>query len=425
MSLYGALTIGVAGLNANSQALSATSSNIANLNTVGYKDATVSFASFVNAGDGAGNNASAGVTANIGQDVTAQGLPTTTSSPTDLSISGSGFFIVTTNTSATGAQEYTRAGSFTPDSSGNLVNSAGLYLQGYQLDSAGNIPANTSQLSLINIKNLSGTATPTSNVSIQANLQSSSTTDAAYVAGDMTAGNVAPDFSHTVDVFDSQGGQQPITFSFIKTAANTWAYEASYAGNAANLTSANPVATGTLTFNSDGTLANVNGASPASGSFSMTIPWDASVSGLQPQVLSVDLGAVGSALGMTQDDVPSTLNSATADGSAFGAITGVTIAKDGTVTAQFSNGLSQAIYKIPVATFANEDGLGAVSGNADGATQASGNSTINLANSGPAGGIQSNSLEGFFSGYPQEAFGNCSSTWSIWLTVVMIWADAE
>ena len=49
MSLYGALNIGVAGLNANSQALSATSSNIANVNTVGYKDATASFSTFLNA----------------------------------------------------------------------------------------------------------------------------------------------------------------------------------------------------------------------------------------------------------------------------------------------------------------------------------------------------------------------------------------
>ena len=39
---------------------------------------------------------------------------------------------------------------------------------------------------------------------------------------------------------DSQGGSQPVTFSFIKTAANTWAYEASYAGNAANLTADRP-----------------------------------------------------------------------------------------------------------------------------------------------------------------------------------------
>ena len=60
------------------------------------------------------------------------------------------------------------------------------------------------------------------------------------------------------------------------------------------------------------------------------------------------------------------------DGSAYGSVTGVTIAKDGTVTAQFSNGLSQDVYKIPIATFTNPDGLGQMSGNAYAATKASG-----------------------------------------------------
>src|SRR3569833_2610770 len=61
MSLYGALNIGVAGLQANSIALSATSSNIANVNTVGYKKATAAFSTFLNATTGVGNNSSAGV----------------------------------------------------------------------------------------------------------------------------------------------------------------------------------------------------------------------------------------------------------------------------------------------------------------------------------------------------------------------------
>jgi flagellar hook protein FlgE len=394
MSLYGALSIGVAGLNANSQALSATSSNIANINTVGYKDATVSFSSFLNATAGAGNSSSAGVTADVGQDVTAQGLPTTTSSPTDLSISGNGFFVVNTNTSSTATQEYTRAGSFTPDADGNLVNSSGLYLMGYKLDSSGNAPADTSDLSMINVNSLTGSASPTTTISMQANLQSSSTVDSSYTAGDMAAGNVTPDFTHTVDVYDTQGGQQPVTFSFVKTAANTWAYEASYAGDASNLSSANPIAEGTMTFNSDGTLANVNGATPASGNISLTIPWQTSTSGLAPQTISVSMGTVGSSSGLTQDDTASTWNGANVDGSAYGSVTGVTVGKDGTVTAQFSNGLSQAVYKIPIATFTNEDGLGQVSGNAYVATQNSGAANINAADTGPAGGIQSNSLEG-------------------------------
>ncbi len=391
MSIYSALSIGVAGLNANSAALSATSSNIANINTVGYKNATVSFSSFLNSPGSSGS--ASGVTARLGQDVTAQGLPTTTQSPTDLSISGNGFFVVQSNPTVNATQEYTRAGSFTPDASGDLVNAAGLYLLGYRLDTSGNIPANTTALSLINVNSLAGSSSPSTKISMQANLMSSSTVAAGYTAGDMEAGNVTPDFSHTVDVYDSQGGQQPITFSFVKTAANTWAYEASYAGDPTYLTSANPIAQGTLSFNTDGTLANVNGAAPASGNVALTIPWSTATSGLAPQAIALSFGTVGTGDGMSQDNIASTFNGSIIDGSAYGTVTGVNVGKDGTVTAQFSNGLSQAVFKIPLATFANEDGLGQVSGNAYVATQASGVANINLANTGPAGSVQANSLE--------------------------------
>jgi flagellar hook protein FlgE len=391
MSLYGALNIGVAGLAANSAALSATSSNIANVNTVGYKDETANFETFLNS-SGSSSVSAGGVSALIGQDVTTQGLPTATSSPTDLSISGNGFFVVSANSSATAQQEYTRAGSFTPDSDGNLVNAAGLYLMGYKLDSSGNIPTDTSALSLINVSSLSGKAQATTNMSIQANLQSSATVDSTYAAGDMTAGTVTPDFQRTVNVYDSQGGTQPITMSFVKTGANAWAYEASYAGSSANISSANPIGQGTVSFNTDGSLANVNGAATPTGSFSLSVPWAAST-GLAAQTVSVNLGTVGGTSGLTQFDTASTLNGTTTDGSAFGNVTGVSVAKDGTVTAQFSNGLSQDVYKVPIATFTNPDGLSQVNGNAYVATKSSGAANVNEANTGAAGGIASQSLE--------------------------------
>ena len=91
---------------------------------------------------------------------------------------------------------------------------------------------------------------------------------------------------------------------------------------------------------------------------------------------------MGGTSGLTQFDTASTLNGTSPDGSPFGNVTGVTVAKDGTVTAQFSNGLSQDVYKIPVATFTNPDGLGQVNGNAYIATKASGAANINLANTG-------------------------------------------
>ena len=391
MSLYGALTIGVAGLSANSMALSATSSNIANVNTVGYKNQTVNFETFVNI-PGLAGNSSAGVSSVIGQDVTTQGLPTSTTSPTDLSISGNGFFVVAPNSSGTGGQEYTRAGSFTPDENGNLKNVAGLYLLGWQLDSQGNIPTNTSALSMINVSSLAGKAQATANLGVQANLQSSATIDASYTPGDITSGVAPPDFQRTINVYDSQGGSQPLTLSFIKTGANTWGYEVSYSGNASNITGANPIDTGTVTFNSDGTMKNVNGAAPASGTFNLTIPWAAST-GLSSQSVSVNLGAVNGTSGLTQFDSASTLNGTSPDGSPFGSITGVQVSKDGTVTAQFSNGLSQSVYKIPIATFTNPDGLGQMSGDAYTATRQSGAANINLANTGSAGGIAAQTLE--------------------------------
>src|SRR3954465_14952970 len=114
MSLYGALTIGVAGLAPDRRALAAPPPTIPNVNAVGYKNQTVNFQTFLNI-PGLAGNSSAGVSALIGQDVMTQGLPTSTSAPTDLSISGNGFFVVASNSSAAATQEYTRAGSFRPD----------------------------------------------------------------------------------------------------------------------------------------------------------------------------------------------------------------------------------------------------------------------------------------------------------------------
>ena len=96
----------------------------------------------------------------------------------------------------------------------------------------------------------------------------------------------------------------------------------------------------------------------------------------------MNLGAVNGTSGLTQFDAASTLNGTSPDGSPFGAITGVQVAKDGTVTALFSNGLSQDVYKIPIATFTNPDGLGQMNGNAYIATKASGAASVNLANTG-------------------------------------------
>src|SRR5690242_16503389 len=118
MSLYGAMMIGVSALDAFSNALSTSSSNIANVNTIGYKTGQTNFSTLVAASMGAGDMSSIGVVTSNSQNVGQQGLLQTASSPTDMAISGNGFFVVSNSADGSGGQYYTRAGDFTPDSNG-------------------------------------------------------------------------------------------------------------------------------------------------------------------------------------------------------------------------------------------------------------------------------------------------------------------
>jgi flagellar hook protein FlgE len=393
MSLTGAMMIGVTGLNANSKALSIASSNIANVNTVGYKAGQNNFSTLLADSMGSGDISSQGVISSGTQNVTQQGLLQTTQSPTDLGINGNGFFVVNQLSDGSGRTLYTRAGNFTPDSNGDLKNAAGFYLMGWPVDINGNIPTDRNDMSPVNVAGLSGKAQATTEMTVQANLQAS-TAVKAYTTGQMASGAVTPDFTRTINVYDSQGGAQPLGISFVKTGANTWAYEVSYQGAGTNITGTNPIATGTMTFNSDGTLANADGsATPATGMINVTVPWNPATSGLQPQALSLNMGTVGSSDGLTQFDSPSALVNSSVNGALFGNLTGVNIDPNGFVTAQFSNGLVQKIYKLPMATFSNPNGLAAVSGNAYAVTNESGNAIVGEANTGGAGSISSSSLE--------------------------------
>ena len=388
MSLYGALLTGVSGLDANSRALSITSSNIANVNTVGYKSSIANFSTFLASNGQPGQVAPSSVSVSAQQQLTQQGLLTSTSSPTDLAINGNGFFVVSNNPNdPTAAPLYTRAGSFTTDANGLLKNAAGFYLEGWTLNPDGSMPANRSSLAPIDLGSLNGTAAATSTMTLRANLQSSATAVGSYTPGDMTSGTVTPAFAQTINIYDSQGGARPMQLSFVKTAADTWAYEMTYEGDVADIGGAgsNPVAQGTLNFNPDGTLAM-----PATANF--TVPW-AATTGLSPQDVTVSFGTVGGADGVTQFDASSAFTSATIDGAPYGSLSSVSVDDQGFVTALFDNGIEKKVFKVPVATFANPDGLAAVSGNAYQLTEASGSATILEPKTGGAGAIASTALE--------------------------------
>jgi flagellar hook protein FlgE len=391
------MMIGVSGLNAQSRAMSVFSSNIANVNTVGYKTSQSVFETMLGSANGGAQGLATGVMAGAQANIAQQGAEFATSSATDLAINGNGFFCVSTSADKAGQMLYTRAGSFAPDANGYLKNTAGLYLEGYPLDSTGK--PTTSSLGPVNLSGLGGKGEATAEMSIQANLDASA--DAvAYTTGDMAAGNVTPEFQTTINVYDSQGGTQPMQVSYVKTGANQWAYEISYEGDLSNLNPpANPVATGTLQFDENGALTKVTdttgGGSTDSpdGTIDLKIPWS-STSGLATQDVKFDMGSYAKTDGTSQFASASVLNGSHVDGAVFGNVVGVKVDTDGTVYANYSNGLTQAAFKIPLATFSNPDGLNLVGGNAYAQSGTSGTPRINDADTAGSGTIQGYALEG-------------------------------
>lgn len=175
MTIASAMRAGVSGLLANSSALASIANNIANVNTPGYKRQTMSFSSMV--GSRGGGYGAGGVSASLRQHVSQQGLGMSTTSGTDLSIAGTGFFVTTKKAEGLGPADsrlFTRAGSFTLDNMGYLRNDAGLYLQGWPADPVTGLittdPSDLSRLSSINIGAVGGAVDKTTRARISANL---------------------------------------------------------------------------------------------------------------------------------------------------------------------------------------------------------------------------------------------------------------
>lgn len=404
MSLYGALFSGVSGLTANSNAMGMISDNITNLNTVGYKGTDAQFVSLVTATDGSDAYAPGGVKSTPRSLIDKPGLLQTSSSATDLSIEGAGFFVVKKGINGTdpnGEIQFTRSGSFTPNDEGYLRNTAGLYLQGYKIDPSGTIPTNLgdlTQLQTINISGLTGTAEATTQIVLRANLKSTqalnpaeATYNAAVSANNMASGAVAPDFTRDILVYDAQGGSKNLTMAFLKSStANQWHVEV-YANPASEVTTGlvdGQVVTGTLAFNQDGTLDL--GSTSAALQSAIPITW---TGGVAPSTINLNLGTNGQANGMTQFASDSALISSSVDGAVFGNVIGVHVGDDGVVTALFDNGLAKAVYQLPIATFQNPNGLSRRSGNAYVTSDQSGAFAIQTPGSGGAGTIAPSTLE--------------------------------
>lgn len=417
MSLTGALFTGVSGLDAQTQRMATISENIANVNTVGFKRVTTRFATLVTESGSNDVFAPGGVRSTPFNLISEQGQVSASSSELDLAITGRGFFAVKRDP-ADQAALFTRAGSFTPDSVGNLRNAAGLFLQGWPLDANGNIPASNADLTsveTVNVATVSGTAAATTTVAIGINLDADQVADGTYVAGDMSQNNadvvngvvppggLAPQFFRNFTVFDALGSVHELTVGYVKTATNTWAVEL-YATDPADVDAvAHPnglLESGSLIFNGDGTpdgaataaALGLGALNAATGEITSTVPvtW---TNGSNASNIVFDWGTDATNEGLTQFASPFNVAFVNQNGAAVGLLNGVTVDEEGIVTASFNNGENQQLFKLPIVTFADANSLDTRSGNAFAETQESGSFNLREAGTGGAGLVVPSALE--------------------------------
>ena len=363
----------LSGLEANSQDLSVISNNLANLNTTAYKGASASFQDLFYqqiGSSGDGNPLQIGVGTTIGS-VPAnftEGNIQSTGVPTDVAIQGSGFLIGEHN----GEQVFLRAGNLSIQPNGSLVSSDGAVIQGF---TAVNGVINPNQppgplsiaTSTINPPN------PTTAAQLAVNLDS----------GTATSGS----FSAPLTVYDSLGAPHVLTFNFTKTGAGAWNYSITIP--AADVGAAGApvvVKAGTLTFNGAGQLtapaADVAGIAItglADGANTLTYTWDL-------------YDANGNGL-LTQVSGPSATASTQQNGYASGSLASYSIGSDGIIQGTFSNGQTQPLGQILLATFANDQGLSRNGSNEFLGTLASGAPNIGVPGTGGRGTLSGGSLE--------------------------------
>ena len=404
MSLFGSLFSGVSGINAQSQAMGMISDNISNVSTTAYKGANASFATLVTSSANVSTFSPGGVLPSTNYDISRQGLIESSTSPTDIAIVGTGFFVVS-DLPADGQQLYTRAGNFQTDFLGNLRNSAGFYLKGWALDNNDEI-IDINQLDTVNIRLVNGLATATTRVETGANLDAAQAPHTgAYTGVEMaeyhaTNGvtGVRPHFSRSIQVFDSIGRAHNVTVAYLKDPATaTWNVEL-YAEASEVETATHPnglLASGQITFDGTGALAT-NTLTPlhpvATAGQPVGMDWLDS-DGAIDSLIDFDLGTIGETDGLSQFAANFNVVFVTQNGAEVGQLNGVSVDQEGYVIASFSNGEQQKLYKLPVATFFNPSALDPRTGNVYGQTVSSGAFNLQEAGIGGAGVVSPSSLE--------------------------------
>jgi flagellar hook protein FlgE len=381
MSINGAMNAGVSGLTAEGGALGVVGDNVANTNTIGYKQSRAIFEDIL------GGALGAGVRMTRAQQIFAQGSLLNTGVSTDLALSGDGFFVVNGTVEGVTGTFYTRAGQLTLAQDGRLVTANAMSAQGYIANPNGTFgPA----LSDIQLPTAALQPEATSELVINANLDSAATVPAK--AWDPANPGETSNFSTSMTVYDSLGNGHTVDTYFRKTGSGTWEYHALVDGGELNggvPGQATEIAGGTLTFTDAGALQDAQLVNGGTADFVDATPQQALTFTFGDPIAAGGTGLAGT----TQFGAPNNISSQSQDGYASGALTTVEIDGTGIVKGVYSNGQKVAVAQLAVAKFTSNDGLGRVGHNLWSATRDSGNAAMGVAGSGGRASIVSGALE--------------------------------
>ncbi|ABF40647.1 flagellar basal body FlaE [Candidatus Koribacter versatilis Ellin345] len=363
-------SIPLSGLTASSTALATIANNLANQNTIGYKQTRALFRDlfYQQIGQtGSGDPIQVGAGTMIGTIDTnfTDGSVSPTGVPTDVAIMGDGFFVAQQN----GNDIYTRAGNFKVGADGTLRTQDGAVVLGYQA---------------VDGKVTTGSGLGALNLG-QGQVSSPSATTSLQLTTNLNASaKVGDSYNTSLKVYDSLGGVHVVTFTFTKTGTNTWDYDASLPTGEGTVSL--PSGSHTLTFDSDGKLTT-----PSSNiNFDLTGLSDGAsdMKGVTWKLYDATGGS-----SMTQMAADSATPATAQDGYGSGMLQNFNIGADGTIEGTFSNGKTSIIGQIAIASFPNVQGLRKVGQNAYVGTLASGQAALGAPGSGGRGTLGGGALE--------------------------------
>ena len=444
-----ALNTGASGLNSFGEAMTVVGSNIANVNTVGYKSTRVNFQDLLATQvRGTAQVVGKGVTIASVQGDFSQGSLESSTKITDLALEGEGFF---TLRDEIGRTSYSRAGNFELDENGILIAPSGEKLMVRDVDQttgqAVGLAKSAKIVGLTSPPRATGDGTDGTGVVISANLNSEATVpnvpfDPTNVQSEMY------NFSTTTTLYDIRGGEHVMNVVFRKLpdappqidagtgqpipgtgGRNRWQWYAVFNASEFGGTPDQMVAVGggVLKFADNGRLLE-----STNGQFVQAAPGQVGPDGQiippgppqlvevpvgdgaatpqivvpffeEPQTIGLNFGAGSDPAdpndtrtgldGITQFSAESKVLRLETDGFRAGNLESIDIEQDGTIAGRFDNGSILPVYELVLTRFANEGGLLRQGDNKFSESINSGRPIIGKANDGGFGGIRPRNLE--------------------------------